>query len=300
MVIGHATDGRSIFVRDVENYYHYSFDVNTWSKLKFKEKPIRLTLWDPKSIQGLQTKVYKLALRIKFPMPSTEIPLVYLPAFGKVMVSAQEIEYLDTDAFTLSHLNVEGVVQVSEGIATRGEKVYLFGGMLLTPNSPGSATTSYGIHPSNQFTAFDAATISFEDLPPLPTALQCKGRFIHDELIAVCGTLDDPTNATVMRYDSLGRNWDNLGTIPVAISRTAIASWDDRMLLLGSRGVNGFLGLYHPASRTYSEFPTNVQLTQGAAFVRDNKLYYFGGINVDFPGSIDRSMYVADLGAIQK
>ncbi len=64
--------------------------------------------------------------------------------------------------------------------------------------------------------------------------------------------------------------------------------------------LTGYLGIYDTNTQGYTEFPTNVKDQYGVICVRDNKIYYFGGIDVDYPGWIDRNMYVLDLATLPK
>jgi N-acetylneuraminic acid mutarotase len=153
---------------------------------------------------------------------------------------------------------------------------------------------------STRLIAFDPSDLTFQELEAMPSPMLCKGTFVNEFLYVFGAGSTETLQSNVLRYDTHGNNWENLGHVPVDINSSAIASSGQQIFLLGTRGFKGYLGIYDTNTQGYIEFPTNVKDQHGVACVRDNKLYYFGGIDINFPNWIDRKMYVLDLTTLLK
>lgn len=88
--VGYAKDDKSIFLRDWEHYYHYSFGTNRWSKLKFGKKLIPLTMWSSGSLNFGYSKFIGDLRRIDFSPITKQIPLSFLPSFAKVLIISDQ------------------------------------------------------------------------------------------------------------------------------------------------------------------------------------------------------------------
>ncbi len=294
--VGYAKAGSYLFVRDWENYYHYSFEANIWSKLKFRKKPIKLRNWAPRILNAYSRRENK----IEFPVLTNQIPLSFLPSFSKILLITDQLEILDTETMELSYMKIEGGAPISTGIAVWEEKVHLFGGIIIAPKASSGKAYKWDIESSAQLIAFDAAKLTFQELESMPGPRICQGALVNEKLFTFGTIAQGKATSDVWCYDPRSHSWEVIGEVPIDIASSAIASSGQHIFLVGTRGTAGYLGVYDTGTHVYTEYPTNVKGKLGVACVRDNKLYYFGGIDVDYPGWIDRNMYVLDLANLPK
>lgn len=294
--IGYATDHNSIFLRDWEDYYHYSFQANTWNKLKFQNKLRTLEQGALKSLAFFSLNRLQADV---FP-PTSWITVSYLPTFEKILTISDQLEILDTEKLAVSYLKIEGGAPMGAGSAVWQEKIYLIGGLIVAPRKSTTTVQKWDIEFSKRLIAFDPALISFQELASLPSPRFAQGVFVNGMLYVLGGAGETKPLFDILRYDPQLNNWEALGELPFETVNYAMASSDELIFMLGTRGLAGYLGVYNTQTNQYIEYTTNVKWKNGAACVHDNKLYYFGGTDIDFPRWIARNMYVLDLTTLPK
>jgi len=292
---GGAMTQRSIVVRDWDDYHIYSFDAQEWSKLEFKDYRL-------KSLDGMSW-----------------MNTVYLPTFGKVITLSDELEILGLLKLDLGYIQIDGGAPVLGGAVVWKEKIYLFGGFIMVnmgnelsqqsqvntvnkTRKPGRVLIS-----SNKLIVFDPATLTYQELDSMPGSHFRLGAFVNDQLYAI-GPVPGITPATdIICYNPLNPGWKNLGQFPVYVG--AVAQDGDVLYLLGLDNHEGFLITLDTKTGLQKRFKTNVPWTQGLAFIRDHKLYYFAGMKenpkireVFFrdPRWLSRTMYRLDLSTLSK
>ena len=153
---------------------------------------------------------------------------------------------------------------------------------------------------SNRLIAFDPATLSFQELAPSKGPSIEQGLLVNEQLYVFRTDSAFEAFTEILRYNQQQNAWKALGKLELTISTIAIASSEELIFFLGVRDIKGFLGVYNTTTKQYTEYTTNVKWSRGLACVRNNKLYYFGGIHVDFPRWVSRNMYVLDLDILTK
>ncbi len=268
---GYAKDDKSIFIRDKLNYYLYSFKANTWDKLNLTE-------------------------RLK-EIPNGSI-MSYVPSFDKVLTftGKDQIEVLDAGSLQLTFLQIEGGFPKGSSRDVWQDKIYLFGGSIVFPGKAKEKAMEY----SNKLLVFDPANLSFQELAPFPNQRFTDGIFVNGKLYTFGGYRDNMTFRDILRYDPEVNTWETLGLLPHGIKNYAIAAANEFIYLIGLHELSGFLGIYNTLTNQYSEYPTNLKLTKGAACVYDNKLFYFGGLDIDFPEMANNKLRVVDLSTLPK
>lgn len=163
------------------------------------------------------------------------------------------------------------------------EKVYLVGG------STAVEPVDDGGHPlvvaSNRLTRFDPRTERYEELAPIPKALNHIGLAVYQgDLYVVSGygrRLDADTSKKFYRYDPESDRWSRLPDMPEARAAAAVGVIGDRLLVAG-----GALNSVAHADTFAFDFQTGrwsrlpdmpSRREHVGAAVADGKLYVLGG-----------------------
>lgn len=119
------------------------------------------------------------------------------------------------------------------GVAIDG-RIYVVGGITGLEQT---ATGRLLLEPSNELTRFDPETETFDELAPLPEALNHIGVVSHDHALYVLGgygrTLDTGTRAGFYRYDPEDDRWTRLPDLPEPRAAMAAGVVGDRLIVAG-------------------------------------------------------------------
>jgi hypothetical protein len=289
----------NIFSYEYETYYVYSFERNSWDKIKFPTRQVR-------------RKVPRLR-----PVTMSE----FLPGKNKILTMGNPVEIFDIALSQLTVGAVDGAYPLHCGSAVWQNKIYFFGGNWVTDeeiplpyrirkadrttpvrmsswNVPGRdrELSLVSLRFTNLHAVFDEMT--FRELAPLPDKRYVLGKFVGDRLYTLGGNAVAVEFNDIFMYDPYLNQWTTAGFLPHAISQNAIVSDGKLIYVVGYRERRGYLGIYDPMANIYQEYATNLKTQNGALIIHQGKLYYFGGYLAEDVALLDSKLYRLDLASL--
>lgn len=181
-------------------------------------------------------------------------------------------------------------------------KIYLVGGITGLEELPSGRLL---LEPSNRMLRFDPETEEYEELAPLPRALNHIGVVAHDHQLYVLGgygrTLDTHTSKAFYRYDPAGDSWSPMPDMPAPQAAMAVGVVEDRLIVAGGARDNvpvANVFAFDFDAKRWSRLPKMPDRREhvGSAAV-DDELYVLGGRTDDtWADTAAEALEVADRG----
>ena len=115
-----------------------------------------------------------------------------------------------------------------------GDKAYLAGGVSSIDRTAGERLL---LSPTDQLTRFDPRTETYEELAPMPEALNHVGVVVHNGDLYVLGgyadRVDAKTNDDFYRYDAETDRWSQLPDLPAPRAAMAVGILDGELVMAG-------------------------------------------------------------------
>jgi len=122
-------------------------------------------------------------------------------------------------------------------------KIYLAGGIdeIVFPEEEGTgpgAEAKVPIRSARTFRTYDPDTGDYEDLPPMPEALNHIGLAVHDGDVYVVGghgrfLVGGDVRRSFFRYSIAGRRWERLPPMPTARGASGVGVVGDKLYVMG-------------------------------------------------------------------
>lgn len=161
-------------------------------------------------------------------------------------------------------------------------KAYLVGGVTEVTHSPGERLL---LTPSDQLTRFDPRTETYEELAPLPEALNHVGVVVYDGDLYVLGgygeRVDAETSDRFYRYRPASDRWSRMPDLPLPRAAMAVGVIGDTLVMAGGardRVPTAETFAFDFESKRWSRLPSMHSRREhvGEAVVGE-KLYVLGG-----------------------